>query len=515
MSTDTETTPSATDQQKDVIAFLSSPDSYPGRPDSVEIRKTHGALVFLAGEEVFKIKRAVRYSYMDFSTLEKRARVCRREIEINRVNAPDYYLGTVPITRKAGGGLEFAGPGEVAEWAVHMRRFDEDRLFERLAAAGGLTPEILKQTAREIAALHARAKKAKLVDGTDRLARIAEGVVHNLAKAGDTLPAHARGRFARSIEDTLEANRSLLDRRATSGFIRRCHGDLHLGNIVLGPQGPVLFDAIEFSETIATVDVLYDLAFLLMDLWRMELRNEANLVLNRYLYETGNDADLTGLAALPLFLALRAGIRAMVLAQKLALGAGDAAAPHGYLDLANKLLALVKPRLVGIGGFSGTGKSTLAAGLASEIGAAPGAVHLRSDLLRKQLAGVAETERLPAGHYTKAASDRVYGRLFDKAKRTLKAGRAVIVDAVFARQQERDRLAGLADAVGVGFTGLWLEAGEAQLKDRVAARRDDASDADQAVIARQIARGAGKIDWIAIDASGTPPETLDKVRRLL
>jgi predicted kinase len=284
----------------------------------------------------------------------------------------------------------------------------------------------------------------------------------------------------------------------------------------------VLFDALEFDEELATVDTLYDLAFLLMDLDGRGQRAAANAVLNRYLWRSGAELDLQGLRALPLLLGLRSAIRAMVTAERAGQGRGaarerDRQEAARYLEAATGYLSPTMPRLVGVGGLSGTGKSTLGQALAPQLGPAPGAVHLRSDLERKALFGVDEMTRLAANAYTKAAGDAVYARLCRKARLVLAAGHGALVDAVFAHAEERGAIGATAADLGVPFQGLWLEAAPQHLMDRVAARMADASDATADVVRQQLARETGPLGagWTRIDASGSATDTLAAARQAL
>jgi predicted kinase len=283
---------------------------------------------------------------------------------------------------------------------------------------------------------------------------------------------------------------------------------------------PKLFDAIEFSEKIATIDVLYDLAFLLMDLWTHDERRAANIVLNRYLHLRRVEEDLSGLALLPLFLSTRAGVRALVtadLAHELALK-NSMQARGQALDWFRSSIGFLKaarPKLVCIGGLSGTGKTTVAAGLAPHLGAPPGALHVRSDVERKVLAGVAETERLPPESYGREASFAVYAACLDRAERALRAGHCVVFDAVFARPDERRVAADVARVARAHFAGIWLEAPSEVLKSRVSTRRGDASDATPEVVERQLSYELGRIDWQRVDASGPPEESLARARESL
>jgi hypothetical protein len=306
----------------------------------------------------------------------------------------------------------------------------------------------------------------------------------------------------------------VLKDRVRQHAVRQCHGDLHLANIVLWQQHPTLFDALEFNLEMATVDTLYDLAFLLMDLLHHGQKRAANWVLNRYLWRSASRGDLEALALLPLFVACRAGIRALVAVTRAtqrrpdpqSSAAGETA--RAYMRLAIDALQPAVPRLIAVGGLSGTGKSTLAAALAPHLPDLTGALHLRSDLERKAMFGVAETERLPPQSYTPEMAARVYERLLDRASAALGAGHSVIVDAVFATKGERDALEQRAAGHGAAFDGLWLEADPATLTDRVARRTGDASDATPAVIARQLGYDIGPMSWTRVPAGGPAPATL-------
>jgi uncharacterized protein len=494
-------------QQDEVIAFLSKPESLGGR-EPVERIETHAALVFLAGDRAVKIKKAVALGYLDFSTLDRRRKALARELELNRPNAPEIYRKLVPVMRKAGGGLALGGEGEPVEWALLMRRFDQDQLLDRIAARGSLDFGLATALADAVLAAHRTAAVARDVDQLGAMTRLVEQISNDLERLHIEAAA-----FRQGARQALARARSCLTRRAETGFVRRCHGDLHLGNIVVIGGRPVLFDALEFDEQMATIDVLYDLAFLLMDLLQRGQRPAANRVLNRYLQ--GAPGNEEGLAALPLFLGLRAGVRALVIAERAAQAGRDCAGAADYLGAALKLFAPPPAQLVAIGGFSGTGKTTLAAALAPGIGAAPGALHLRSDVERKALVGVAETTRLAPEHYDAETTARVYRRIEERARAALQAGHSVIADAVFARPGERQRIEDIARHAGATFTGIWLSAPGECLSERVAARHGDASDATPAVVEMQLKRGAGPIDWQTLDASGGPEQVASAARKLL
>jgi uncharacterized protein len=503
----------ATEDQSEVIAFLSDPASHAGGP-RVECVQTHGNLVFLSGSDAWKIKRAVRLSYMDFSTLEKRRVACEREVAINRRFSPDLYLGCVSIARTSDGSLAFSGGGEVVEWAVHMRRFDQAALLSSIAMSGPVSDDLAKSLADVVYSSHLDAERNTVASGSDPIRSLVRSVSASLA-ACSALDRCDIDRLTDRLNAEADRTARVLDSRGADGFVRRCHGDLHLANVVVRQGRPTLYDAIEFDDAMATIDTIYDLAFLLMDLDRHGQRRAANVVLNRYLWRGGERRDLEGLAALPLFLGLRAAIRAMVTIDRAnqedaAAARRDIERARTYLAAATGYVTLPAPRLIAIGGHSGTGKTTLAASLAPRIGSAPGAVHLRSDLERKAAAGVGELERLPAGSYTREASAHVYTLLEEKARIALAAGLPVVVDAVYARAEERHDIEAAATALALPFDGIWLTANRDTLVSRVDARRGDASDATPDVVDIQLQYELGTMSsaWHAIDAGGAADETL-------
>lgn len=506
-------------RQQEVFTFLADPANWTPlgpRPDHVAVVETHGALVFLAGSEALKVKRAVRLAYLDFSTLDRRKAVCERELELNRPAAPGIYREVLAITRQRDGALAIGGTGTPVEWALRMARFPDDALLTRVAETIGISRDLALALADMAMASHAAAPVVADVDTRSRLAHVVATIGASCSAVGLDDGRLFEDRAMRGLADAA----ALLARRAAAGSVRRCHGDMHLGNVVLWQGRPVPFDAIEFDEDLATVDTLYDVAFLLMDLDRHGCRAAANAVLGRYLWRSDRALDIEGLALLPVFLAIRAGVRAMVRADRA--GQIEGADRKQAVDRATESLSLAlgylappPPRLILVGGLSGTGKSTLAAGLAPLFGAAPGALHLRSDLERKALAGVAETTRLPADAYAADRTADVYKALARKADLAIAAGHSVIVDAVFARPGERAALTAVAEARGVPASGLWLEATADTMRSRVAGRTGDASDATVDVVERQLHYDLGELTWARIDAGRTMAETLTTAGRTL
>jgi uncharacterized protein len=509
----------ASSSQDEVLAFLADPKNY-GEAGATAVRRidTHAATVFLAGSRALKIKRAVRFPFLDFSTLAKRKTACEAELAVNAPYAPEIYKGVVAITRERGGRLAIGGRGAPVEWAVDMRRFDETRTLDHLT--GAIDAGLANGLGRVVAAAHAKAPPVEPEPWIAALGDYIDEHAEAFAAQGDILPAAAADALARQSRDAYERIVPLLRERGRGGLIRRIHGDLHLGNIVLIDGRPVLFDAIEFSDIIASGDVLYDLAFLLMDLVERGLVEAANIVLNRYLAETKRIDDLDGLAALPFFLSMRAAIRAKVtLARMERADAKErpaiAKAAAAYFAFAQRALAPADPKLIAIGGLSGTGKSELARALAPHIAPIPGAVIVRSDVERKVMFGVGETERLPPQAYAADVTARVYAVLAEKARRIIGAGHSAIIDAVFARPAERAALAEAARSTGSRLHGLFLTAPLETRFARVGHRTHDASDADRKVAQAQEAYDLGLLDWIRIDAAGTPAETAAQARAAL
>lgn len=484
------------EDQSETIAFLDAELNPERRID------THGAIVFLCRERAYKLKRAVKFPYMDFSTEGRRAAMCAAEIDVNRRSAPEIYLGVAPVLRRNGKlalGEVGETSGQAVDWLVVMRRFDEEGLLDRMAARGALTPALMAALGARVAQFH------------DGLPAIASGFcspddyrhsvaadVRQMREAGDRLDPPTSEALAEAMPRSLEPFVDLVARRVAAGAIRRCHGDLHLRNIVTLNGQPVPFDAIEFSDKIANIDVLYDLAFALMDLARQGLGALANRLLNEWLWRVGEVESASheeALALLPMFLARRAAIRAYVDSAVTAVSGADNAPARAYQKAALAFLQPAPPRLVAIGGLSGSGKTTLALKFAPEIGRTPGAVVVRTDVERKRQAGVALEERMPAGSYSPEASARIYAACLARAERVLRAGHSVVLDAVFARPEERAAAEALARTVGVPFQGIWLDVPKDVAQQRVTDRKGDASDATASVVERQFDYDLGNIGW--------------------
>lgn len=472
-----------------VCSFLSDPKSH-GQENRIEVITTHAARIFLSETMAYKIKLPITYDYLDFSTLSRRKAVCERELEINKPHAPKIYESVVAIRRSDDGQLSFDDIGPPVEWAIKMRRFPESNILLRIARRGELSNEIGRRLGHKIAQYHLGLEPMNIQDGSLRISEIIEELKRELAVLLEFIDEKQQQTYFKKIRSEFGAVRHLLDQRAQAGMIRRCHGDLHLRNLVMLDDQPTLFDALEFDERLATTDILYDLAFLLMDMRHEGLRQQTNETFNRYILEAWAFVERSGFAVMPLFLSVRAAIRAMVSAQtglrapnKLQRQRTEA---RRYLSQAIDFLKFTQPILVICAGFSGSGKSTLAAEIAPMVGRAPGAVLVQSDLERKAILGIGEFEKAPASQYTEAARKLVYERMIEKASTMLRQGQSVVLDAVFADEQLRNLCAAIVASTNSSFVGLWLSAPKEELINRVQHRQRDASDADQDVVRYQL-----------------------------
>ncbi len=437
--------------------------------------------MFVGADTAWKLKRAVRLPFLDFTAAAERRRMLVREIELNQPGAPGLYRDVAAVIRRNGMlTLADGEPDDAVDWVLRMAPIPPGAILLDQVETG-LDAALLDCLGDAVAADHA-ARPPHPTPGD---------VLHNIRNNARSahqagLPANAIAAWQHAAEAAADAAAPLLAERATAGLVRRAHGDLHLGNLCLWRGAPVPFDALEFSEAMATIDVGYDLAFLLMDLDRRAGRANANRVMNRYLARTG---DWALLRLLPLFLSRRAMVRAHVTGEL------------GYLDAALGYLSPPPGRVLAIGGLPGTGKSTLARRLAATFGPAPGAVIVRSDEVRKRLFGVAPEQRLPRDAYSAAANARVDAAMLDAVRAA--GAHGVILDATFLNPALR---AAVQAAAPDRFSGLWLTAPLDELRRRVAARSGDASDATGAVVDKMAALDAGPIDWQCGPAEAFSPK---------
>lgn len=514
--------------QSDVLRLLAEPGTYadayaPG--GTVDEIRTHASAVFLCGDWAFKLKRAVKFPYLDYSTLSLREIACRDEVRLNRRTAPDLYVGVAPIDKTVDGHClgEPGRPGgaNTVEWVVVMKRFEEATRFDRLASAGQLTEEVLDRLARIVADFHDRAHESTIPYGrspADAARDVLSTGVRELERSG-LIARNRLEEMRAAYAGAIDRLAPVMERRAAAGNVRHCHGDLHLRNICLVAGVPTPFDCIEFEPAFSETDVLYDLAFLLMDLIMQGPAGSANLIVCRYL-EARPD-DIAGLSVMPLFTGLRALIRAHVLASGALLqpdaemAAETRLEAKTYFDLACRALVSSEPLLIAVGGASGSGKSTLARRLAPAIGGIAGALVLRTDAIRKRHWGAAPLEQLPSGAYTSSVSRAVYADIENNARLALAAGETVILDATFTHPESRIRVKDLAAQAGTAFVGIWLDAPNEILTRRVTERQGDVSDADADVVALQLSQDWGTIGWTRLSAADGIDAVESRARQVL
>lgn len=452
--------------------------------------------VFLGETLAYKLKRHVSLGYVEFGTPERRLWALERELAFN-ARTCDIYRRLRPITRAAGGGLEWEGPGEVVDYALEMRRFDDGAVLSKTPEA--IDGDMAEALGRTIAGFHAKAP-LKPQGGLTALAFTVGSNAQLLRELAPELGAEKVEALIALTEAEFERHTPLLAHRSATGFARQCHGDLHLGNILVEDGRPVLFDCIEFNDLLSDLDVQYDLAFLLMDLDFRGRRDAAVRVLSAYLDEAARSFPpelWDGIAALPLMLSVRAGVRAHVMAHS-----ADPATGRRYVEAGIAHLSPPPPRLLAVGGLSGSGKSTFARAVAPALGASPGAVILRTDEIRKRLLNVPPMQRMDSDAYTAEFYARTYDTMVDNARALLRGGASVVLDATFIDPGLRSRAEALARECGVPFEGVWLDAPAEVLEARVASRTGDASDATVQVLHGQMARLGEDIAWPRVDVTG-------------
>jgi aminoglycoside phosphotransferase family enzyme/predicted kinase len=474
-----------------LIDALSDPAAYPEPVDRVEVRQTHISAVFLAGHHVYKVKKPVNLGFLDFSTLERRRHFCAEEVRLNRRLAGPVYQGVVPVTR-SGPRLTFEGQGEPVEWAVKMERLPAEATLSSVLRHGDVTPEQVEALARRLASFHAAAEAGPAVTACATFEAVARNARDNFTQSagqvGDTIRPAVLDRLRRLTEEALARLHPLIDSRAARGVPRDTHGDLHLDHVYLFPGRPpprdlVIIDCIEFDERFRYADPVADMAFLVMDLVGHGRRDLARAFADAY-FQAADDQE--GRALLPFYTAYRAAVRAKVeglqLAEKEVSEADRGRARAGAR--AHWLLALGeleepgrRPALVLVGGLPGTGKSTLARNLAEHADL----TVIRSDVVRKELAGAGPSSAGQGGLYSPARTEHTYRECLRRAEERLFAGRRVLVDATFREERWRRDFLDAAAGWSVPSVLLLCEASSETARARLAGRQGDASDADWAV----------------------------------
>ena len=477
-----------------LISSLLKEDLYPHAIDDLQLIETHISWVILTGPFAYKIKKPVDLGFLDFSSLEKRHLFCEEELRLNQRTAPSIYLEVLPITGTAEQ-PQWAGEGEVIEYAVKMMQFPQAAQLDRMLESNGLTTQHIDAFAHLVAIFHEQISVAdtKLAYGD------AKHVLHPIEENFNHIRECINNADALQILDVLEEwslsqykkLKPLLEQRKQQGFIRECHGDMHLRNLAWIGDKPVAFDCIEFNPNLRWIDVISEIAFLIMDLQDRQQTELAQRFLNTYLEITG---DYKGVKLLPFYKVYRALVRAKVDAIRLdqkGLEDKERNSVHkefiDYLLLAQSYTEQTAQRLIITRGLSGSGKTTLTQSLPEKINA----IRIRSDVERKRLAGLKASESGQAkpgkGIYTKSFSDETYQYLAGMAAEIIDAGYSVVVDATFLAGEQRDLFRQLATDKNISFTILDFVAPSEILRQRIKKRTGDASDADLEVLQQQLA----------------------------
>ena len=477
-----------------LVQALMDPAAYPHPVREVRHLATHISDVFLTGPFAYKIKKPVDFKFLDYSTLEKRRHYCEREVALNRRLAPDIYLSVVPITRD-GDVFRVEGKGEPVEYAVKMVEFGQEGLLDAMAGRGELTRDHILDLADQVARFHQSVERADDAFGMPEA--VGENVLRNFeqtAKYQGVVVSPERFSRLKDYSENFLINKALLfQQRIKSGAIRVCHGDLHLQNICLDRGRLIIFDCIEFNDSLNHIDVISEVAFLLMDLDHRGLSGLGTRFLNAYLDRT---QDYEGLLMLDFYLAYRACVRAKVacfLLDEPDIPEGEKAAAKdraaSYFDLAERCLAPRRPGLILMAGVSGSGKSTVAADVSEHSG---GAV-IRSDAVRKSLAGLGQDERASAeygeGLYSIEMTGRTYEGLLERTAPVVESGRRAILDATYAQRKHRIAARLWAEKHGVPFGILHCTAPQSVLETRLTKRTaagTDVSAADVGIMRRQL-----------------------------
>ena len=482
-------------QPLSLINSLLQPKAYDPPVEKCALIETHISWVILAGPYAYKIKKSVNLGFLDFSTLEKRHFYCQEELRLNKRLAPAMYLSVVPITGTFDH-PQWGGDGEAIEYAVKMRAFPQEAQLDRLLAGGILQARHIDLLARHIASFH---KQIDVAEATT-LHGDPETVLQPVEENFKQIRQHVQDSQALHLLDELEfwsgatahTLHSYFIQRKSAGFVRECHGDMHLRNIAWIDDVPVLFDCIEFSPSLRWIDVMSDVAFLVMDLQDRKQPELARRFLNQYLEHTG---DYAGVGVLRFYQVYRALVRAKIdaiRAHQTGIRQEEQAAAEKdffeYLDLALTYVRTSKPQLIITRGMSASGKSTVSQLLLEQLGA----IRLRSDVERKRLFGLKPEDDGQAapgkGIYSPEATQKTYGKLEELATQILDAGYPVIVDAVFLHHGEREQFRNLAKSRQAPFVILQCTADIETLYQRILQRTNDVSDADLKVLEMQHAK---------------------------
>jgi aminoglycoside phosphotransferase family enzyme/gluconate kinase len=475
--------------RRELMRSLIQADAYPHPVDRIEHLQTHISDVLLTGPYAYKLKKPLDLGFLDFSTLDKRRHYCEEELRLNRRLAPDLYLAVLPITGEPAR-PRLGGEGPILEYALQMRQFDQSGLLDRVVAKGKLADRHLDQLAERVARFHGQLPPAPEQSDYGTPAAIMAPARQNFDQLrpllDDEQDRERLDRVQRWTEGQHGRLAATFERRRQDGFVRECHGDLHLANMVLIDDQVRIFDCIEFNPALRWIDVTNEVAFVAMDLIQRGHGKFAYRFLDRYWQLTG---DYGGVPLLRYYMVYRALVRAKVAAMRAQ--QEDVPDPtrqtlaqrtRAHIELAAELSSAPPPVLIIMHGLSGSGKTRLSQLLLEQIGA----IRVRSDVERKRLHSLPATARtdsaLAAGVYGAAASAATYERLREVAHSILSGGITAIVDAAFLRREQRDRFRTLARESGVQFAVAHAEASEATLRQRVAQRAATELDASEATV---------------------------------
>jgi len=477
-------------RQSKLIASLLKREAYPHPVSSIELIETHISWVILTGSFAYKIKKSLHLDFLDFSTLERRLHFCEEELRLNRRMAPSLYLAVVPICN-TDDKPSVGGKGDVIEYALKMQQFPQSAQLDEQIDDGLLNENDMQELAQTIAAYHRDSKRLDYRSDKDALQRIREPVLDNFAPIVSVVDMEAIRHVQEWVETSLRELESTFIQRRKNGFVRECHGDLHLANLVRLTSGIVAFDCIEFCPDLRNIDVISDVAFLVMDLVARARQDLAAVFINRYLECTG---DYGGMAVFGLYFVHYCMVRAKVAAIRSGERDDESGRLHDieqlkhYLAVAVRWISQPKPRLIAMHGYSGSGKTWLSSQLLSALPA----IRVRSDIERKRNqhnGGVASVESPPGrGAYTERARSGVYEDMARIVEGLLIAGFDVIADASFLKRTDRDLFRALADKLGVSLVFVDANANKLELARRLQRRNaegDDVSDASTAVLRYQ------------------------------
>ncbi len=494
-------------QPLSLINSLLQPDAYDPPVDNCVLIETHISWVILAGSSAYKIKKSLNLGFLDFSTLEKRHFYCKEELRLNRRLAPDFYLSVMAITGTAEH-PQWAGEGEAIEYAVKMRAFPQESQLDRALALGVLQPGQLDILARHIANFHGQIEVA---DPTSTFGD-PEIIFQPIAENFKQIRQHVKNAEAlrlltdleRWSEKTFQGLQSIFVQRKAAGFVRECHGDMHLQNIAWVDDRPLVFDCIEFNPNLRWIDVMSEIAFLVMDLQDRNQPQLAQRFLNAYLQHTG---DYAGMRVLRFYQVYRALVRAKIdaiRADQAGISREEQAEAEkdffDYLKLAGQYVQMEHPQLIITRGLSASGKSTVSQSLLEQLGA----VRIRSDVERKRMAGLKPEDSGRAavgqGLYGQDMTEKTYRKLEELASQIIDAGYSVIVDAVFLQYRERERFSKLAESKHIPFIILECTAAPEILRQRIKERKNDVSDADLKVLEMQNSQWQQLLEYEATNA---------------